>query len=109
MITLTLYLGIPILRARDPAESVDLMRYAARQGQRLARGNLHRKSRRATGKKRLQSHVLQGFPGIGPERANALLAYFGTVESILTADEETLANVPGIGINTARAIRWVAG
>ena len=106
LVTLTLYLGIPILRSRDIEESVRLMLYAARQGQAIAQNTLHRKGQRPQGKRRLQSHVLQGLPGIGPERAKRLLEYFGDIESVVNANLEDLAQVPGVGATTAKAIRW---
>ncbi len=46
LITLAVYLGIPLLRSRDPQETVRLMVYAARQGRAVANGALPRKGKR---------------------------------------------------------------
>jgi excinuclease ABC subunit C len=61
----------------------------------------HRKLR---DKKPLGS-VLDGIPGVGPARRNALLARFGSVENIRAATEAELASVPGIPPALAAAIR----
>lgn len=56
------------------------------------------------GKKSLTS-VLDGIPGIGPAKRNALLLHFGSVERIKKADAEQLMEVPGITRANAEKIR----
>lgn len=106
LVTLTLFLGIPLLRSLDPEETASLMLFSARQGRTFASGAIPRKGRRPRGKARVQSRILQGLPGVGPERARRLLERFGTIEAVIAAPAETLASVPGIGKGTAEAIRW---
>jgi ERCC4-type nuclease len=106
LITLTVFFGVPLLRSRDPEETVRLMIYAARQGRAYATGGLPRKGKRPRGKLRTQLHILQGLPGIGPERARLLLEAFGSVEAVLTASEEALRSVDGIGTTTVERICW---
>jgi len=106
LVTLTLFLGIPLLRSMDPEETASLMLFAARQGRAVASGALPRKGRRPRGKARVQSRILQGLPGVGPERAKRLLDRFGTIEAVIAAPADALASVPGIGKGTAEAIRW---
>jgi len=106
LISLALYLGIPLLRSRDPAETAQLMLFAARQGRLVATGAPPRPGRRPRGKSRIQSRVLQGLPGVGPQRARQLLETFGSLEAIMHAETEDLASVQGIGRATAEAIRW---
>lgn len=107
LITVSLFFGVPVLRSRNAAETVSLMRYAARQGRWFATGAIARHGRRPKGKRRAQLALLQGLPGIGPERAAQLLDHFGSVENVVTASHEALANVPGIGPGTAKRIRWI--
>ena len=106
LITLSVYLGIPLLRARDVNETARLMLYAARQGRAFANGAYPRHGKRPRGKRRTQLHILQGLPGVGPERARRLLDAFGTVERVLTAHTEALSAIDGIGSNTAERISW---
>jgi len=106
LMTITLFLGIPLLRSMNLEETARLMVLAARQRRRFADGPLPRRGRRPRGKYRIQARVLQGLPGVGPERARRLLDRFGSLEAALTADVEQLASVRGIGKGTAEAIRW---
>jgi ERCC4-type nuclease len=107
LITLNLYLGVPLLRSMDRVESARLMLYAARQGRALAASRpLVRAGRRPRTKLSIQTRVLQGLPGVGPERARRLLERFGDLESVMAAGVEELSSVQGIGPETARSIRW---
>jgi len=49
--------------------------------------------------------LLDGVPGVGPSRKEALLRKFGSVRSIMERPPEEIAEVPGIGIATARRIK----
>jgi DNA excision repair protein ERCC-4 len=106
LVTLGVVFGLPVLRARDAAETVWLMLTAAGQVRRAIRGALPRTGKRPQGKRKLQLELLQGLPGVGALRAAQLLDTFGTVAGVLAADLEALRAVPGIGRRTAAAIRW---
>ena len=112
LVSITVMLGIPLLRASDAEESARLMHYAARQlrilGQASHREALPRPlpTRRPKGKRKTQLHILQGLPGIGPKRARRLLERFGSIEAAFTAGTNELASVSGIGKTTAETIRW---
>ncbi|MGB0713981.1 MAG: ERCC4 domain-containing protein, partial [Gammaproteobacteria bacterium] len=106
LITVALYLGIPILRSRDAKESAALLLYAARQGRAVAQGVLPRRGRRTKGKRAIQSRILQGLPLVGPERAKRPLNHFGSVEQVLAADGDKLKAIDGIGDTVAETIRW---
>ncbi len=108
LISLSVVLGIPVLRALDAEETARLIVYATGQLRREATGALPRAGWRPKGKRARQLYVLQGVPKIGPTRAASLLDAFGSVEGVFTADESALASLPGIGPSTARAIRWIA-
>jgi ERCC4-type nuclease len=74
--------------------------------QAAARGALHRPGYRPKGKRKRQAYILQGLPGVGPERAARLLERFGSVEGVICAGSEDLQSIEGIGKNTADKIRW---
>lgn len=52
----------------------------------------------------LHEYILTGFPGIGPERARAIVECFGTLPLRWTVDEKQLSRVEGIGKTTARKL-----
>ena len=106
LITVSLVLGIPLLRSLSPQESAQLMIYAAKQLRTIAEGGLPRKGTRPKGKRRTQLYILQGLPGVGPERARRLLDAFGSAEAVFAANAADLVKVSGIGKDTADAIRW---
>jgi len=106
LITLSLIFGIPVLRARDARESVQLMLFVARQVETFVTGALPRKVRRPHGKLKVQLEILQGLPGVGPDRAMSLLKTFGSVAKVFEANLDQLLQVQGVGPVTARSIRW---
>lgn len=105
--TICLVHGVPILRTVDLEETIRAMRYAADQHRRhgVVRRPVGPTSGGAEAKRRLQMHLLQGLPGVGPDRAERLLAHFGGVAGIVAASEQELTSVAGIGRRTARRIR----
>ena len=111
LISLTLFLGIPLLRSADAEESARLMLYAARQFGHIARQTPPRlfKGKRPKGKRKTQLQILQSLPGIGPSAAHNLLEQFGCIEAVLAADEQALLGVAGIGVGRAKSIRWAVG
>ena len=108
IITLTVVIGIPLLRSFDQAETARLIRYTGDQVSRSVDGSVHRSGYRPKGLHRRRLFVLQGLPGIGSVRARGLLEAFGSISAIMSADETALAGVAGIGRKTAAAIRQVA-
>lgn len=104
LITVSLHMGLPVLRTRSAEETARVFHYAAQQGRAIACGALPRPGYRPKGKAALQNRLLQSFPGIGPKRAKCLLHSFGSVRAVMNAQEEELTAVPGIGRAGARAI-----
>lgn len=109
LIMLTLVLGIPLLRSRDPEETVRLMLCAAVQARCRAHRSLPRHGKRPKGRRRKQLALLQELPGVGPERACRLLDCFGSVRNVMNASQKKLCAVPGIGPTVAIGIRRIVG
>jgi len=54
-----------------------------------------------------QEYVVSAIADIGPVTARSLLEALGSVEAVMTADEERLQEVDGVGEVTAGRIREV--
>jgi ERCC4-type nuclease len=106
LITVSVFYGLAVLRARDAAETARLLVYLGRQARRFARGALPRPGYRPKGKRARQLFLLQGLPGVGPERAARLLERFGSAQALVAASAADLAGVDGIGETTAARICW---
>jgi DNA excision repair protein ERCC-4 len=106
LVTLSLILGIPVLRSKKPFETACLILYAARQIRSIAKGVSQRRGYQPRSKRKKQLFILQGLPGVGSERAVRLLDTFGSVEAVVTATGRQLQSVEGIGRQTAEKIRW---
>ena len=104
LITVSVFFGLAVLRARDAAAR--LLVYLGRQAQQFASGSLPRPGYRPKGKRARQLFLLQGLPGVGPERAARLLERFGSVQAVTAASADELAEVDGFGETTATRIRW---
>jgi ERCC4-type nuclease len=106
LITVSVFYGLAVLRARDVTETARLLVYLGRQAQRFASGSFPRSGSRPKGKRARQLFVLQGLPGVGPERAARLLERFGSVQAVTAASADELTEVDGLGETTAARIRW---
>ena len=60
-------------------------------------------------KKRLEENILDRIPGIGPKRKEALIRRFGSVKKISSASVEEIAEVEGIGTETAAVVKEELG
>jgi len=106
LITVSLILGVPVLRSKDPSETAKLMVYIGRQIESMAMGGVQRHGYRPKTKRKRQLFILQGLPGVGPERAGRLLDRFGSVEAAISASSSELQSVDGIGKSVAEKIIW---
>jgi DNA excision repair protein ERCC-4 len=106
MITVSLILGIPVLRSQNPSETAKLIVYCARQITSVSQTGIYRQGYRPKTKRKRQLYILQGFPGVGRERADRLLDKFGSIEAVVSASSQDLQAVSGIGKRVADKIRW---
>ena len=108
LVMLSVVLGIPVLRARDAAETARILRYTAEQVHRTGAHLIRRAGYRPKRLRARQLFILQGLPGVGPERAARLLDACGSVAGVFAADEAALQQVHGIGRRTAAEIYQLA-
>ena len=106
LITVSLILGIPILRSKGPSETANLIVYISRQLESITKGGVQRHGYQPKGIRYRQLYILQGLPGVGRERADRLLDRFGSVEAVISASIDDLQTINGIGKNIAEKIKW---
>ncbi|NCD35320.1 MAG: nuclease [Spartobacteria bacterium] len=104
LISLSLIWGIPLLRSMHPRETARLLVYAGRQMQWMRSGGIKRAGYRPKTKKKRQLFILQGLPGVGPERAERLLDHYGSVAGVMSASVNQLSQLDGMGRKTAERI-----
>jgi ERCC4-type nuclease len=104
LVSLSSVFRIPVLFSSGPDETADLVALAAEQLRRSFEAGYARPGWRPRGIDARRCFVLQGFPGVGPQRARSLLDRFGSLESIFQADARELRDAPGIGRTVARGI-----
>lgn len=106
LVTVTAVFGVPVLFSSGPKDSAEWILTAARQSAARREEAYARPGWRPRGKRARQVFVLQGLPGVGRVRAEALLDRFGSVRAVFSADEAVLREVHGIGKKTAERIVW---
>jgi ERCC4-type nuclease len=106
LLSLSLSFRIPILRTKNYQESAAVMLQCFKQ---LTKDKLEeqrfyprpipfKRKRQVLLKQRI--HILEGFPGIGVDRAERLLMKFGNLYGVFMAGNEELLKVPGLGKKT---------
>ena len=105
IVSLAVMWRLPVLLARDPEDSLRILRFLANQLLHSDSGILQRHDRKPKRFASRKLYMLQGLPGVGPALANRLLVQFGSIEAVVAANEDTLTQVPGIGRKKARRIR----
>jgi ERCC4-related helicase/ERCC4-type nuclease len=100
--------GVSVLRTEDVEATADLLTLLARREQttRDRAISVHGEKASRTLSEQ-QEYVVSSLADVGPVTARSLLEHFGSVEAALTADEEALLDVEGIGTVTAERIREV--
>ena len=108
--SLTVDFGVSVLRTADESETADLLAVLAGREQttRDRAVSVHgEKSSKTLAEQ--QEYVVGAIADIGPVTARSLLEHFGSVEAVMTAREEDLLDVDGVGEVTADRIRDVVG
>jgi len=101
--------GASILRTRDEADTADLLAVLAKREQAESgrEARVHGEKQTKTLAEQ-QEYVVSAIAEVGPVAARSLLSALGSVEAVLTASEDDLLEVEGIGPVTAERIREVA-
>jgi Fanconi anemia group M protein len=108
--SLTVDFGVSVLRTEGEGDTADLLAVLAGREQttRDRTVSVHgEKSSKTLGEQ--QEYVVGAIADIGPVTARSLLEHFGSVEAVMTAREEDLLDVDGVGEVTADRIRTVVG
>jgi len=102
--------GISVLRSESETDTTELLATIARREQetRDREVSVHGEKTTKT-RAEQQEYVVSSIADIGPITARGLLEHFGTVEAVMTAREEDLLEVDGVGPVTAERIREVVG
>jgi len=108
--SLAIDFGASILQTRDENDTAELLYTIARREQEQddRQVSVHGEKGKRT-RTEQQEYVVGSIAEVGPVTARALLSHFGSVEAVMTADEDELLAVEGVGTVTAGRIRDVIG
>ncbi len=101
--------NIPIITTHSAQETMELLMSIAKRE--LQDGKLVglRGDKSSMSLQERQQFIIEGLPNISATLAQRLLAHFGSVEAVMKAEVEELAEVKGIGKKTAVEIKSVVG
>lgn len=101
---------VSILQTRDDDDTADMLEtIATREQTSRDRSISVHGDKSAKTLQEQQEYVVSSIADIGPVTAQSLLDAFGTVEEVMTANEDDLTAVDGVGSVTAARIRNVVG
>jgi ERCC4-type nuclease len=99
--------GISVLHTEGLEETAEILGMLAKQEQTGVPEISLVPKRKADDPPDLQRRVIEMLPGSGRVMAKALLRHFGSVQAVITASENELRAVKGVGAKTARQIHAV--
>lgn len=113
MVSISLGFKVPIFRSKGIEETVTIMLQGYKQltkdmfqDERIyPRKGVFKKRKDQSLKQKI--HILEGFPGIGVDRAERLLDHFGSLKAVFEADTEELSSVQGFGRISAQKLRLI--
>ncbi|QLD86512.1 DEAD/DEAH box helicase [Natronomonas halophila] len=102
--------GASVMQTTDPEETADLLEVIATREQETddREVSVHGEKGGKTLTEK-QEYVVSSVAEVGPITARGLLEHFGSVEAVMTADEDDLQEVDGVGEVTAERIREITG
>ena len=105
LVSLALAWRIPVFFSKDMEETALLLWLIANQKTLTYSEFSYRPGRRPKQLRKKQLYILEGLPQIGPKLAIQLLEHFGSVEAVITASEEELMGIQGLGKIKAMKIK----
>ncbi|MFC6952317.1 DEAD/DEAH box helicase [Halorubellus litoreus] len=102
--------GVSVLRTQSEADTMELLSVIAEREQEVDGREVSVHGEKAS--KTLteqQEYVVSSIADVGPVTARSLLEHFSTVEAVMTARQEDLEEVAGVGAVTAERVREVVG
>ena len=90
--------GVSVFMVSGPEETAEMLYVLMNRelGEPSARPSLHHYKSYRSEREQLE-YILSSFPGIGPHQARSLLEHFGSLFAVLSASEQELREVEGIG------------
>ena len=113
LVAISLGFKIPILRSKGIKETIAIMLQGYKQltkdrlqEQRIfPRKGFYKKSKDQFLEQKIR--ILEGFPGVGVDRAKSLLDHFGSLKAVFDADMENLLDVKGFGRISAKKFKEI--
>jgi Fanconi anemia group M protein len=90
--------GVSVFMVSGPEETAEMLYVLMNRerGEPSGKPSLHHHKSYRSEREHLE-YILSSFPGIGPHQARSLLTHFGTLSAVLSASEQQLREVEGIG------------
>lgn len=99
-------IGAYVVWTRNASETAEMLFAIAKREQIKEGGSITvRGKRKFRSENQMQEFLLSGLPKISTAKAKALLKHFGTPLRVLSASEEELMQVKGVGKTLAKSIR----
>ncbi len=101
LLSITLKHKIPLIFSKNSEDTAKFISVLSKKREKEI--NLNAKKKTLNKKEQLQ-FIIEGFPGVGPKKARALLEKFGSIQNIVLAPTEELEKILGIKANQIREI-----
>ncbi len=104
--TLSINLGIPVIRTLNPLDSAAFIQVIANKEQ-LDDKDFQMHSAKPLSDKQLLEYIVSSLPGVGSKFAPLLLKKFGSIKNVVNSTEEELCEIDLIGPKKAKRIREI--
>lgn len=98
---------VPILFTKDARDTASFLKVLANRMEKQGKSASLKVKKKAYNVSEQQQFILEGFPGIGPNTAKALLSRFKTIKEVVNADGAELEKVKNLGRKKAGIIKGI--